>query len=107
MRVPLKQSLALAEIELVGLHRNLCLVAGLRCGLAVGDSRFDLPQQSHDLLWLISLDGMTSFLLGGFSHSTCYKKRSHVNEGDFLIFIRAGTRHVYRFAGKVSGVFSS
>jgi hypothetical protein len=42
------------------------LVAGLRCGLAVGDPYFDLPRQGHDLFCLVPFDAMTSFLLGGF-----------------------------------------
>jgi hypothetical protein len=38
----------------VSLHRDLRLVASLRCGLAVGHPHFDLPQQRYDLAWLIS-----------------------------------------------------
>jgi hypothetical protein len=37
-------------------------------------SRIELRQQGYDLLWLMPVMSMTSFLPGGFSHSTWYKK---------------------------------
>jgi hypothetical protein len=37
-------------------------LAGLRGGLSVRNSYFDLPQQSHDLLRLVQKDSVTSML---------------------------------------------
>ena len=48
-------------------------IAGLRCGLAVADPHFDLPQQGYDFSGLYLWIAITGFLLGGFSHSTWYK----------------------------------
>jgi hypothetical protein len=39
----------------VGLHRDLNFLAGLRCGLSVRDSHFNLPQQRYDLFRLVRL----------------------------------------------------
>jgi hypothetical protein len=41
-----------AESPAVGLNRDFCFLAGSRCCLAVHDSRFDPPQQDHNLLRL-------------------------------------------------------
>ena len=47
---------------LIALHCDRRLVADLRCRLAIANSHFDLPQQSHDLLRLVSLAWRTPSL---------------------------------------------